>query len=207
MKQLSRGLYALTDNTLIGGDRLIPAVTSAIDGGAVMVQYRDKSGDTARRLGEAQALAELCRRRGTPLIINDDVALAQAAGADGVHLGKHDADIAAARAALGPEAIIGVSCYNELERALAAQAAGADYVAFGSFFSSGIKPDAVRATTQLLVEAKRQLHIPVDALGGITADNGAQLVGAGADLLAVISDVFGQSDIRAAAARIAGLFL
>jgi len=207
MKQIPRGLYVLTDNQLIAEDKLIPAVAAAIDGGAVMVQYRDKSADAGKRRWETQDLVNLCRALRTPLIINDDAALARAVGADGVHLGKDDGDIAAARALLGPDAIIGVSCYNDLDRALAAQAAGADYVAFGSFFSSDIKPDAVRATPALLQQAKAQLHLPVVAIGGITADNGAQLVAAGADLLAVISDVFGQADIRAAAARIAGLFL
>lgn len=206
MKQIPRGLYVLTDSQLIADDKLVPAVAAAIDGGAVMVQYRDKSADGGKRRWEGQDLMNLCRALRTPLIINDDAALALAVGADGVHLGKDDGDIAAARALLGPDAIIGVSCYNDLERALAAQAAGADYVAFGSFFSSDIKPDAVRATPVLLQQAKAQLHVPVVAIGGITADNGAQLVAAGADLLAVISDVFGQSDIRAAAARIAELF-
>ncbi len=205
-KAIRRGLYALTDAGLIGEERLIPAVASAIDGGAVMVQYRDKSGDAAKCLWEAQDLRHLCRALRTPLIINDDVALAREVGADGVHLGRDDADIAAARAVLGPEAIIGVSCYNSLELAVAAEQAGADYVAFGSFFSSGIKPDAVRATPELLRQAKAQLRLPVVAIGGITADNGAQLVAAGADLLAVISDVFGQADIRAAARRITELF-
>lgn len=201
-----RGLYALTDAGLIGEDRLIPAVAAAIDGGAVMVQYRDKSGDAGKRLWEAQDLAHLCRALRVPLIINDDVELALAVGAAGVHLGRDDGDIAQARERLGADAIIGVSCYNRLELALAAQQAGADYVAFGAFFSSAVKPDAVRATPALLREAKARLHVPVVAIGGITADNGALLVEAGADLLAVISDVFGHSDIRAAAARIAGLF-
>jgi thiamine-phosphate pyrophosphorylase len=206
MNSLRRGLYALTDSTLIPEDRLIPAVAAAIAGGAVLVQYRDKSGDAAKRAWEAQDLVNLCRPLGVPLIINDDVALAAAVGADGVHLGRDDGDIAAARAALGPGALIGVSCYNELERARAAEAAGADYVAFGSFFPSSVKPGAVRAEVDLLRQARQQLNVPLVAIGGINADNGALLIEAGADLLAVISDVFGQSDIRAAARRIAGLF-
>lgn len=206
MNSLRRGLYALTDSTLIPEDRLIPAVAAAIAGGAVLVQYRDKSGDAAKRAWEAQDLVNLCRPLGVPLIINDDVALAAAVGADGVHLGRDDGDIAAARAALGPGALIGVSCYNELERARAAEAAGADYVAFGSFFPSSVKPGAVRAEVDLLRQARQQLNVPLVAIGGINADNGALLIEAGADLLAVISDVFGQDDIRAAARRIAGLF-
>jgi len=203
---LPRGLYVLTDSTLIPDEKLIPAVAAAIAGGAVMVQYRDKSDDADKRRREAQDLVNLCRPLGVPLIINDDVALAATVGAAGVHLGRDDGDIAAARAALGPDAIIGVSCYNELERAVAAAAAGADYVAFGSFFPSTVKPGAVRAECDLLRQAKGRLRVPVVAIGGISADNGARLVAAGADLLAVISDVFGRDDIRAAARRIADLF-
>lgn len=206
MISLPRGLYVLTDSTLIPDDKLIPAVAAAIHGGAVMVQYRDKSDDADKRRWEAQDLVNLCRPLGVPLIINDDVALAAAVGADGVHLGRDDGDIAAARAILGPNAIIGVSCYNELERAVAAEAAGADYVAFGSFFPSTVKPGAMRAEIELLRQARGKLRVPVVAIGGISADNGALLVEAGAGLLAVITDVFGHNDIRAAAARIAGLF-
>jgi thiamine-phosphate pyrophosphorylase len=206
MKSLPRGLYVLTDSTLIPDDKLVPAVAAAIHGGAVMVQYRDKSGDTDKRRWEAQDLANLCRPLGVPLIINDDVALAHAVGAAGVHLGRDDGDIAAARATLGPGAIIGVSCYNELELAVAAAAAGADYVAFGSFYPSTVKPGAVRATPELLQRAKQQLTLPIAAIGGITIDNAPPLVEAGADLLAVITDVFARDDIRTAAARLAALF-
>lgn len=206
MISLPRGLYVLTDSTLIPDEKLIPAVAAAIAGGAVMVQYRDKSDDADKRRWEAQDLVNLCRPLGVPLIINDDVALAAAVGAAGVHLGRDDGDITSARAALGPGAIIGVSCYNELERAVAAEAAGADYVAFGSFYPSTIKPGAVRATIELLHQAKARLRLPVVAIGGINADNGARLVAAGADLLAVISGVFGHTDVRAAARHLADLF-
>lgn len=206
MISLPRGLYVLTDSTLIPDEKLIPAVAAAIAGGAVMVQYRDKSDDADKRRWEAQDLVNLCRPVGVPLIINDDVALAAAVGAAGVHLGRDDGDITSARAALGPGAIIGVSCYNELERAVAAEAAGADYVAFGSFYPSTIKPGAVRATIELLHQAKERLRLPVVAIGGINADNGARLVAAGADLLAVISGVFGHTDVRAAARHLADLF-
>lgn len=206
MTSLPRGLYVLTDSALIPDEKLVPAVAAAIAGGAVMVQYRDKSDDMGKRRWEAQDLVNLCRPLGVPLIINDDVALAAAVGAAGVHLGRDDGDIAAARATLGPGAIIGVSCYDDLALAAAAAAAGADYVAFGSFYPSRVKPDAVRATPALLQQAKQQLHLPITAIGGITAANAAPLIAAGADLLAVISDVFGQQDIRAAARRIADLF-
>lgn len=205
MKRL-HGLYVITDTRLIPDAQLNAAVEQAIAGGARVVQYRDKRDDASHRHVQAEALANLCRARGTVFIINDDPALAAAVRADGVHLGKDDGDIAAARALLGPDAVIGVSCYNQLERAQAAAAAGADYVAFGSFFPSSVKPDAVRAVPELLREAKAHLHVPLAAIGGITSANGAALVAAGADLLAVISDVFGHDDVRAAAQRIAQLF-
>lgn len=205
-KNLPRGLYAIADTALLPAEELVASVAYAIQGGAVMIQYRDKGDDEMRRQYEAADLSNLCRPLGVPLIINDDVELASNIMAKGVHLGKDDADIASARAKLGASAIIGVSCYNDLQRAIEAERAGADYVAFGSFFASPTKPNAVQADVDLLRQAKAQLTIPVVAIGGINADNGAQLVTAGADLLAVISDVFGQTDIAAAADKIAQLF-
>lgn len=206
MAQLPRGLYAITDSKLLSPEQLVEAVALAIQGGAQMIQYRNKGGDAGQRQWEASDLNNMCRPLGVPLIINDDVEMAAQVFAAGVHLGRDDADVAAARAKLGPRAIIGVSCYNDIERAIAAQKAGADYVAFGSFFPSRVKPDAVRAEVALLQEAKQQLTIPVVAIGGITADNGRQLIDAGADMLAVITEVFGQADIRAAAEKFAQLF-
>ena len=206
MNKLPRGLYAITDSKLLSPERMVEAVALAIQGGAMMIQYRDKGDDPMRRQWEASDLSNICRPLGVPLIINDDVELAVQVMAKGVHLGKDDADIAAARAKLGPNAIIGVSCYNDLDCAIAAEKAGADYVAFGSFYPSRVKPGAVKADLELLRQAKQQLNIPVVAIGGITADNGAQLVEAGADMLAVITDIFGQADVRAAAERIANLF-
>jgi len=205
-RQIPRGLYAIADTGLLSAEELIEAVAYAIHGGAVMIQYRDKGDDQMRRQYEAADLSNLCRPLGVPLIINDDVELAGEIMAKGVHLGKDDADIAEARAKLLPNAIIGVSCYNDLQRAIEAEKAGADYVAFGSFFPSPTKPDAVQADIDLLHRAKEQLSVPVVAIGGINADNGAQLVQAGADLLAVIHGVFAQPDIAAAAEKIAGLF-
>ncbi len=204
--KLHRGLYAITDSKLLSPERMVEAVALAIQGGAVMIQYRDKGDDPMRRQWEASDLSNICRPLGVPLIINDDVELAAQVMAKGVHLGQHDADIAAARNRLGPNAIIGISCYNDLDCAIAAEKAGADYVAFGSFFPSRVKPEAVKAEVELLRQAKQQLNIPVVAIGGITADNGAQLVEAGADMLAVITDVFGQADIRAAAEQFTSLF-
>lgn len=199
------GLYAIT-NEASDACELSDRVARALRGGARAIQYRDKSSDAARRLREAEALRALCRAYNVPLIVNDDVELARAVGADGVHLGKDDASIAEARAILGAEAIIGVSCYNSLERALQAGSAGADYVAFGSFFPSSTKPAAVRASLELLRTARTQIRLPIVAIGGITPENGAQLVAAGADMLAVIQGVFGAPDPEAAARRYAVLF-
>lgn len=201
-----RGLYAITDTELMPGVKLMTAVEAAIRGGVRMVQYRDKSGDAGRRAPEARALLELCRGHGVPLIVNDDVELAAAVGADGVHLGKDDGDPAVARVRLGPRGLIGVSCYDSLERAVTAARAGADYVAFGSFHPSGSKPDAVRPPVNLLGDARRHLGIPICAIGGITPANGAALVAAGADMLAVIRGLFAAPDVTAAAKAYAKLF-
>lgn len=200
------GLYAITDSQLTPGAALAPAVEAALRGGARVIQYRDKGSDTARRQQEADALNALCRAHGALLIVNDDVELAAAAGASGVHLGRDDPQLNAARKRLGSGAIIGVSCYDQLPRAQAAAEQGADYVAFGRFFPSLTKPDAVAATPELLREARRALDLPLVAIGGITPENGGLLLEAGADMLAVIHGVFGQADIEAAARRFAELF-
>ena len=196
---LKSGLYAITDSQLIPAGKLVEQVEQAIAGGACLVQYRDKQHSGAERKREATLLVQLCEQQGVPLIINDDVELAREAGAAGVHLGRDDASISHARQRLGAQAIIGVSCYNRLDDALAAARAGASYVAFGRFFPSHSKPDAVQADTALLQQARAQLALPIAAIGGITPGNGRQLVEAGANLLAVIHGVFGQTDIQAAA--------
>lgn len=196
------GLYAITDGPRAD---LLAAVAQALAGGVRLLQYRDKSADAERRHAEAIALLQLCRGHGVPLIINDDIALARAVGADGVHLGREDDDPASARAALGEHAIIGVSCYDSLQRAQAAARAGASYVAFGAFFPSPTKPLAPRAPLELLRQSAA-LGVPRVAIGGITPDNGASLVEAGADYLAVISAVFAAADVRAAARRFADLY-
>jgi thiamine-phosphate pyrophosphorylase len=203
---LPRGLYAVTDSQLISAEDLTHRVAQAIAGGAVMVQYRDKHKPRDVRQREAAALQAMCRERGVPLIINDDIELAATVGAAGVHLGREDASLAQARERLGPGALIGVSCYNRFERARAAAAAGASYVAFGRFFPSATKPEAVQAGETLLEQARAQLDLAVVAIGGITPNNAAGLVAAGADLLAVIHGVFGQPDVEAAARRYAALF-
>ncbi len=200
------GLYAIADTSLIDATHLIDSVGLAIAGGAHIIQYRDKVGDRESRLRQATALARLCEHHGVPLIINDDPELAADVGAAGVHLGRTDPSLNKTRRRLGSQAIIGISCYNQFELALAAEAEGANYVAFGSFYSSTTKPKAVRATPELLRTAKQRLNIPVVAIGGITPENGAALINAGADSLAVLQGVFKQTDIRQAAHRYALLF-
>ena len=200
------GLYAITDSHLLKRGTLTEQVSLAIDGGAVLIQYRDKHLPREIRGHQAQTLATLCRERDIPLIINDDIELAAACGAAGVHLGRDDVPVSLARRRLGRRAIIGVSCYNQLERAQAAAGTGANYVAFGRFFPSNTKPGAVQAQPALLAQARREISLPIVAIGGITPENGAELIHAGADLLAVIQGVFGQPDISVAARAYAALF-
>jgi thiamine-phosphate pyrophosphorylase len=171
-----------------------------------MIQYRDKGPTASAGMDELVSLAGLCRQQGIPLIVNDDVELAAAVGAAGVHLGRDDVSLQAARARLGIDAIIGVSCYNDLQRARQAAQAGADYVAFGRFYPSHSKPEAVPADPGLLARATTELAIPAVAIGGITPANGPALLAAGASLLAAIHGVFGQPDIEAAAQQYAALF-
>ena len=201
-----KGLYAITDAGLTPGDTLLPAVAAALRGGARVIQYRDKTPEADDRQRRAAALREICRAQDALFIVNDDIELAAEVGAAGVHLGKTDPDLHAARKRLGAAAIIGISCYNELTRAQAAAEQGADYVAFGRFFSSQTKPDAVAATPELLTAARRTLDLPLVAIGGITPDNGGRLIAAGADMLAVVHSIFGQADIESAARRFAALF-
>ena len=200
----NRGIYAVTPEGWSGA-ALAGAVATAVEQGVKAVQYRDKSPDTARRRNDAEALLAICRPRRVPLIINDDVDLALAVGADGVHLGRNDETLAAARARLGNAAIIGVSCYNEAGRALTAARDGADYVAFGSFFPSVTKPGAVRATTELLAAVRWRIEAPIVAIGGITADNAPPLLECGVDLLAIVDAIFGAPDIAHAVRRLTGL--
>lgn len=200
------GLYAIADTHYLDDTHLIDAVAQAIAGGTRIIQYRDKKHTAAERTRQALELARLCRQQGALFIVNDDMMLAKETQADGVHLGREDASLTQAREQLGPQAIVGVSCYNELARAEAAEKQGADYVAFGRFFPSRTKPQAVQTGLDLLREAKKKLRIPVVAIGGITPENGAALIATGADALAVIEGVFGQADVRAAAGRYARLF-
>ncbi len=205
MKHGISGLYAVTPDTDDTPD-LLAKVEAALAGGACLLQYRNKTADAALRLLQGRALLALCRKFQVPLIINDHLELALALDADGLHLGSDDGQLPEARARSGVGKILGASCYRSVETALVAQASGADYVAFGGFFPSLVKPGAVRAPLALLQEAKRCLSVPVVAIGGITLDNAPQLLAAGADGLAVISALFGAPDIRAVARGFTALF-
>jgi thiamine-phosphate pyrophosphorylase len=200
-----RGLYAVTPET-IDTDGLVARVRDAVAGGAVMVQYRCKFPDSGLRRVQALRLLALCREAGAPLIINDDVALAEEIGADGVHLGRDDEGLSAARARLGGDALVGASCYGDLVSAETAARAGASYVAFGAAFASITKPDAVHAPAALYRQARQRLRVTIVAIGGIRVDNAETLLAAGVDLLAVISDLFGARDVAARAAQYAALF-
>lgn len=198
-----RGLYLLTPDET-DTTRLLERVDTVL-AEAALLQYRNKQAGADLQRIQAAALLRRCRAAGVPLVINDDPVLAAATGADGVHLGEQDPDIGHARALLGTSAIIGVSCYNDAARARAMARAGADYLAFGAFFPSSTKPAARKAEPGLLRECS-ELGLPQVAIGGITADNGRTLVDAGADLLAVISDVFDSADPQQAARAYRGLF-
>ena len=199
------GLYAVTPD-LDDTTELLRRVGQALQGGLRLLQYRNKPAAAALRREQAGALLALCRAQSVPLVINDDLQLALEIGADGAHLGREDGDLAAARAALGPGKLLGISCYDDIGRAREAKRVGADYVAFGSFFASPTKPAAVRAPLTLLGAAKAELGLPVCAIGGITLQNAPQLIAAGADLLAVITDLFEAPDIHARAAAYTSLF-
>jgi thiamine-phosphate pyrophosphorylase len=199
-----RGLYAITPET---GDaaELAARVAECIAGGACLVQYRAKRAGGSTALVQARAIARACREGGVPLIINDSVELAAAVQADGVHLGRDDVSVREARIVL-PHALIGVSCYDDPERARAAARDGADYVGIGSMFPSSTKPGAVRAPLEAIERARRASGLPVAAIGGITTDNAAAVVAAGADMIAVISALFDAQDVRLAAQRLSRLY-
>jgi len=199
-----RGLYAITPESA-DTEALAERVAACLDGGAALVQYRAKNAHAALAAKQARLLAALCRARSVPLIVNDSVELALAAGADGVHLGRDDVSVREARARL-PGLLIGVSCYADEERLRCAAADGADYVAVGSVFASSTKPGATRAPLELLARARALSGLPVAAIGGITPQNAPQAVAAGADMLAVISALFDAPDIRAATRAFSELF-
>jgi thiamine-phosphate pyrophosphorylase len=198
------GLYALTPDEA-DTDALVAKVRAAIAGGAAAIQYRNKPARPALRGAQARALAAICRAAGVPLLVNDDVDLALAVDAAGVHLGRDDGDLAAARGRLGPGRLLGASCYDRVELAERAVAAGADHVAFGSMFASPTKPAARRAPLALLGAARR-FRVPVIAIGGITLENAALAIAAGADAIAVIAGLFEAGDVAARARAFTDLF-
>ena len=202
-----RGLYAITSEAICASSAtLLAATEEALAGGARLLQYRDKWNSADVRANHAHTLLGLCHEHGALFIINDDVELALNCGADGVHVGNTDASLATARERLGVHAVIGVSCAGSIERALAAQAGGASYVAFGRFFDSRTKPNAPGSEPSLLNLARPQLQIPICAIGGVTPHNAGDLIARGADMVAAVEGVFGDKDIEAAARHYAQLF-
>jgi thiamine-phosphate pyrophosphorylase len=203
-----RGLYAITDSQLLGGERLLPWVDAALAGGARLLQYRDKSGDVVLRREQAGQLKTLCDYYGAQLIINDDLALASELQV-GLHLGRDDGSLREARQQLGRDAILGATCHASLAFAEHAAAEGASYLAFGRFFQSVTKPGAPAATPVLLEQARKRYSLPLAAIGGVTLHNAPQLIGAGADLLAVVHGLFGAEspdEVERRARRFSELF-
>jgi len=190
MKKALHGLYAITNETLMPATLFAEKAEAALCAGTKIIQYRDKSTDSKKRLSQARTLKQLCSQYNSILIINDDIELAKEVDADGIHIGKDDYSFEQARQQLGDKKIIGVSCYDQLPLAYSAAKKGADYIAFGSFFSSSIKPDAPRAKASLITEFKKEQQTPVCCIGGITTENHTILLDSGADMLAIISDIF-----------------
>jgi thiamine-phosphate pyrophosphorylase len=202
---MMRGLYLVTPDWDDTG-RLLDVTERALEAGATLVQYRNKTAGEALREQQAAALLALCRRHARPLVINDHVELCLRLGADGVHVGGLDAPVAAVRAALGPARIVGASCYGQFALAQAAQDAGASYVAFGGFYRSKVKVYEVSTPPDIVARAKAQLAVPVVAIGGMTPENARPLVGLGADMVAAISSVYAAPDAGAAVREFVELF-
>ena len=200
-----KGLYAITPD-MADLNTLVHKTQLAIEGGAFMVQYRSKKQDHAVKMQQCAAILRLCREYGVPCIVNDDVEMCRILEADGVHLGENDDNIAEVRHILGEDAIIGSSCYDQLDRAKQAQKEGATYVAFGAVFPTPTKPNAPRATLELLREAKREIHIPIVAIGGITVNNAHDVIEAGVDAIAVITSLFEAKTIKETAETFLKMF-
>lgn len=206
------GVYAITDNKLLADDKLLWAAEQALKGGASVLQYRHKTVDGssaqvfANRKSQACSLVNLCHRYQALMLVNDDVDLCLAAGADGVHLGQGDTGLEEARQRLGDAAVIGITCHNQDELVLNAQKKGANYVALGRFFPSATKPDAAAASVEDLQRIRRITSLPIVAIGGITADNGKTLITAGADMLAVINYLFSSDQVQQRAQALTQLF-
>ncbi|PJE78869.1 Thiamine-phosphate synthase [invertebrate metagenome] len=205
--QRLKGLYGITDSQIQPDDNsLTNTVEQALLGGMKILQYRDKTHDNNKRMRQAGILKTLCHRYHALLIINDDIELAALSEADGVHLGQSDSSVAEARDRLGDYAIIGVSCEGSLDQAQVAADEGADYLAFGRFFPSLTKPDAKPAEVNILTQAKARFSLPLVGIGGITIDNAPELVKTGADMLAVVNNLFAADDILSRAKAFTGLF-
>ncbi len=200
-----KGLYAITPD-MADLNTLVHKTQLAIEGGAFMVQYRSKKQDHAVKMQQCAAILRLCREYGVPCIVNDDVEMCRILEADGVHLGENDDNIAEVRRILGEDAIIGSSCYDQLDRAKQAQKEGATYVAFGAVFPTPTKPNAPRATVALLREAKHEIHIPIVAIGGITVNNAHDVIEAGVDAIAVITSLFEAKTIKETAETFLKMF-
>ncbi len=198
MKINLAGIYPITNDAVLARSDYESVIHDVIEGGAAMLQFRAKHGDRNKARKQAKALLEICREYATPLIINDDVALCAAIGADGVHLGIDDANIDDARLELGPDAIIGATCHDSLTLAEEAEQAGASYAAFGSIFPSSSKPAAAPASPSVLLAARIILTVPVAAIGGINRNNAESTFIAGADMLAVVGGIFDAPDPGAA---------
>ena len=200
-----KGLYLVTPDWDDTG-RLLAVTEAALDGGVALLQYRHKSATPALRLEQATALLALCRRAGCPFIINDHIALALEIGADGVHVGGTDAPVAAVRAQIGPDAILGASCYGDLALAHTAHAGGASYVAYGGFYPSRVKKYPVTTDIGILRASHAAVPLPTVVIGGMTPENSAPLIAAGADMVAAISSVYLDQNPRRAAASFSRLF-
>jgi thiamine-phosphate pyrophosphorylase len=205
MKKNLSGLYVITDKKLIERDNFIETVEKSIKGGARIVQLREKETFYDEIILLAKELLKVTKKYDVPLIINDSPEIARETGADGVHLGGDDTSIDNARSLLGSEAIIGVSCYNQIERGLNAIKSGADYVAFGTPYNTPTKPDREPTSIEILNKAVNLINIPVFAIGGITKDNAKAILETGVDGIAVITSVFGSPDPETAARELANL--
>jgi thiamine-phosphate pyrophosphorylase len=199
------GLYAVTPD-LADTEALCRKVEAALAGGAKVVQYRNKTATAALRREQAVRLHSLCERYGVPLMVNDDVDLAIAVGAEGVHLGRDDGPARTARDRLGDGVLLGISCYNSIAQAETALDEGADHIAFGAAFPSRVKPNAAHASIELYADARARFKVPIVAIGGITLDNAPALIAAGVDAIAVISALFDAPDIERAASSFTALF-
>ncbi len=205
LKPVIKGLYAITPDEVDTAE-LVRKTRLVLQGGATVLQYRNKLADSNLQLEHAHALRQLTREFSTTFIVNDNAQIAAQVDADGVHLGGEDGSVATARKLLGEEKIIGVSCYNRAPLATEAELQGADYIAFGAFFPSVTKPNAIKADAHLLRWSQQHLKVPVVAIGGIVLQNAPLLIDAGADALAVISAIFDAEDIQLAATQFSTLF-